>query len=114
LEDAEGQLAQASAIDGSISPQGTTIMNLPLPVLQPHLWNGRNNPYLYTLRVQIIKDGQRWDEVSRQIGIRSFHIEAGKGFFLNNKPYKLYGVCRHQDWWGSGNALTDSMQRVDM
>ena len=114
LEDADHQMVQAAAIDGQIAPQGVTTMVIPIPVLQPHLWNGRKDPYLYTVRVEVEQDGRLLDAVSQPIGIRSFHLEAGKGFFLNGQPYRLYGVCRHQDWWGQGNALTDSMQRVDM
>ncbi len=114
LRDEGGQMVQASTIESSVSSQGITTVELPLPVMQPHLWDGRKDPYLYSVDVRIEKDEKLLDEVSQPLGIRSFHIEPGKGFFLNGEPYRLYGVCRHQDWWGYGNALTDSMQRVDM
>lgn len=114
LKDADGEMVQASAIESSVSPQGITTVELPIPILHPHLWNGREDPYLYSVVVQIEKAGRIIDEVTQPLGIHSYYIEPGKGFFLNGKPYRLYGVCRHQDWWRHGNALTDSMQRVDM
>src|SRR5699024_1896845 len=113
-ENMEGKKVQASSINSRVSPQGITVVNIPMIVNQPHLWNGRKDPYLYAVHVQVIKDGQVIDDVKAPLGIRSFHIEDGHKFYLNGELYPLYGVCRHQDWWGHGNALTDSMQRVDM
>ncbi len=114
LKDEKGREVQASAIDSKVSPQGVTNVQIPIPVMHPHLWNGKKDPYLYSVHVKVLKEGKLVDEVTQPLGIRSFHIEPGKGFYLNGKPYRLYGVARHQDWWKQGNALTDSMQRVDM
>ena len=41
-------------------------------------------------------------------------LHANKGFFLNGKPYKLRGICRHQDQKPIGVALTDEIHRRDM
>lgn len=41
------------------------------------------------------------------MGLRHYEIVAGKGFYLNGRKYPMYGVTRHQDWWGQGSALTD-------
>lgn len=114
LDNEKGAFVQSSAIESEVSPQGITTVEIPIPVLHPHLWNGREDPYLYSVKVEITQGDKLLDEVTQPLGIRSFHIEPGKGFYLNGNPYRLYGVCRHQDWWGYGNALTDSMQRVDM
>ncbi|TAN10948.1 MAG: beta-galactosidase [Chitinophagaceae bacterium] len=114
LDNEKGAFVQSSAIESEVSPQGITTVEIPIPVLHPHLWNGREDPYLYSVKVEITQGDKLLDEVTQPLGIRSFHIEPGKGFYLNEKPYRLYGVCRHQDWWGYGNALTGSMQRVDM
>ncbi|MGH2642740.1 MAG: glycoside hydrolase family 2 protein, partial [Chitinophagaceae bacterium] len=114
LDNEKGEFMQASAIESEVSPQGVTVLEIPIPVLHPHLWNGRDDPYLYAVKVEVLQGDSLLDEVTQPLGIRSFHIEPGKGFYLNGKPYRLYGVCRSQDWWGYGNALTDSMQKVDM
>ncbi len=80
----------------------------------PHLWNGRMDPYLYTARATLIVDGEGVDEVSTRFGIRSFRIDAQKGFILNGKEYPLRGVSRHQDRPGIGNALLKEHHREDV
>ena len=81
----------------------------------PHLWDGVNDPYLYTIILQIqTADGTVVDEVKGRFGVRSFSIDPDKGFFLNGRAYPLRGVSRHQDRKGIGNALTDDMHREDM
>ena len=52
--------------------------------------------------------------MSCRFGVRSFHIDADRGFFLNGRSYPLRGVSRHQDRKGIGNALTPEMHREDM
>ena len=80
----------------------------------PHLWNGVKDPYLYTCVVRLLQDGQPVDEVTTKVGLRSFSVDAKKGFFLNGKPYPLHGVSRHQDRKGLGNAITREMHDEDM
>ena len=85
-----------------------------LTLQNPHLWNGVKDPYLYTCVVRLMQDGQPVDEVTTKVGIRSFSVDAKKGFFLNGKPYPLHGVSRHQDRKGLGNAITREMHDEDM
>ena len=80
----------------------------------PHLWNGVKDPYLYTCIVRLMQEGKPVDEVTTKVGIRSFSVDAKKGFFLNGKPYPLHGVSRHQDRKGLGNAITREMHDEDM
>ena len=82
----------------------------------PHLWNGIKDPYLYTAKAFLVDDesGEKYDEVEARFGIRTFKADAQHGFFLNGKPYPLYGVSRHQDRKGIGNALTKEMHEEDM
>lgn len=53
------------------------------------------------------------DQSSHPAGFRWFRFDADQGFFLNGKPYKLRGICRHQDQKPVGVALTDEMHRRD-
>ncbi|MBE6555897.1 MAG: glycoside hydrolase family 2 protein [Ruminococcaceae bacterium] len=76
-----------------------------LTVEQPHLWQGKQDPYLYRATVELILYGDVLDRVSLRFGCRSFHIDPDRGFFLNGKHYPLRGVSRHQDRLGIGNAL---------
>ena len=79
-----------------------------------HLWHGIEDPYLYTCEATLSVDDKVVDFVSCRFGVRSFRVDAQKGFFLNGKEYPLRGVCRHQDWKGIGNAITKEHHDTDM
>ncbi|MGN0115641.1 MAG: glycoside hydrolase family 2 TIM barrel-domain containing protein, partial [Acutalibacteraceae bacterium] len=81
---------------------------------QPHLWNGVKDPYLYTAKATIIRDGEPLDSVSARFGCRSFEIDPQRGFILNGREYPLRGVSRHQDRAGFGNALSPEHHIEDM
>ncbi len=78
------------------------------------LWNGRKNPYLYSLKAQILNGNNIVDEVLIKFGCRSFEIDPERGFILNGEEYPLRGVSRHQDRWGIGNALLPEHHKEDM
>lgn len=106
IMDAQGTLLKADT--GSDAPKTTfTIENV-------HLWNGRKDPYLYTVKASLICDGTILDEVSARFGCRSYSIDPERGFILNGDPYPLRGVSRHQDRPVIGNALTPEHHREDM
>ncbi|MBR3840683.1 MAG: hypothetical protein IKM20_06070, partial [Erysipelotrichales bacterium] len=69
------------------------------------LWHARKNPYLYSLKVELVEEGKVLDTVNTRFGCRTFKIDPEKGFILNGESYPLHGVSRHQDRWGIGNAL---------
>ena len=86
----------------------------PLLVPDVRLWNGRIDPYLYTVKAELISGGKTVDEISVRIGFRTFSVDPKRGFVLNGKDYPLRGVCRHQDRLGMGNALTRKEHKEDM
>ena len=77
-------------------------------VHQAHLWQGVDDPYLYRVIASLVRHNEVIDEVSCLLGIREFHVDPQKGFFLNGKSMPLRGVSRHQDKLGLGNALTEA------
>ena len=80
-----------------------------------HLWDGREDPYLYTAVARIVdEDGSVLDEVSSRFGFRTFSFDSKKGFFLNGRSYPLRGVSRHQDRLGKGNAISREDHIEDM
>ncbi len=85
-----------------------------LELLNAHLWNGRQDPYLYTATVELCEDGKVIDNVSARFGCRTFKVDAENGFILNGKEYPLRGVSRHQDRWGIGNALLPEHHEEDI
>lgn len=78
------------------------------------LWDGIENPYLYTAKAALLSDGEEVDRIEKRFGFRSFSIDPEKGFILNGRVYPLRGVCRHQDRPGIGNALTRAMHEEDI
>lgn len=76
----------------------------------PLLWSVEK-PGLYKLKVQIEKGGRVVDEIITTFGIRSFHFDKDKGFFLNNQPLKLQGVCMHHDLGALGAAFNKEAAR---
>ncbi len=78
------------------------------------LWNGKADPYLYTARASIVRDGEKIDTVSTRFGCRSFRVDANGGFILNGNRYCLRGVSRHQDRAEIGNALLPEHHEEDM
>ena len=79
----------------------------------PHLWDGKADPYLYKAVVTLVKDGKEIDRVEENIGLRYFHVDREKGFFLNGQHLKLHGVSRHQDWDGLASALKEENHLTD-
>ncbi len=80
----------------------------------PVLWNGIENPYLYTLKCEIINGAAVLDCVSFKVGFRTIETDSEKGCFLNGKHIKLKGVSRHQDRENMGNAITEREHREDL
>ena len=85
-----------------------------IKIYDVHLWQGIENPYLYTCEAELTVDGIVTDKVKTNFGVRSYYVDAQKGFFLNGKPYVLRGVCRHQDRKGLGNALSPEHHEQDI
>lgn len=83
-------------------------------ISSPHLWNGRADPYLYTVEVEV-KDGSTvTDALSQPLGFRYFRVDADDGFFLNGNYLDLHGVNRHQDRKNKGWAISRADHDEDM
>lgn len=86
-----------------------------LAIPQVHLWNGRSDPHLYRLTVELIEaDGTALDARSAAFGCRTVAVDAERGFLLNGRPYPLRGVSRHQDRPGVGSAIAPADHEEDM
>lgn len=102
-----------------LDAQGNTVAegdgaDTTLHMEKAHRWHGVEDPYLYQCRVQVVVDHEVTDALTIPFGVRSFKTDPQKGFFLNDKPYPLHGVSRHQDRKGVGNAITRAMHDEDM
>ena len=79
-----------------------------------HLWNGRRDPFLYTLEAVLTDNKTELDSRNVKFGCRYFEIDPERGFILNGKEYPLRGVSRHQDRPEIGNALLPEHHKEDL
>lgn len=100
----------------NVNLSGNEVMQqeLTFEIDQPHLWNGRQDPFLHQAEVTLFRNGQMVDRVTQPLGLRFYRIDPDKGFFLNGKHLPLQGVCRHQDRSEVGNALRPQHHEEDV
>jgi len=108
----DSNLRKEADVNPNVTHDGQ--VKIPFEMKKPHLWNGQKDPYLYTVKTQLVKNGAVVDEVSQPLGLRFFHVDPEKGFFLNGEHLQLKGVCRHQDRPGLGNAVSDVHHEEDV
>jgi acyl dehydratase len=104
LLDTRGQAVATAKQLVTVKPRANGTASLTLPIKNPALWSA-DQPNLYRLRVRLAVQGQPADEVTEEVGVRSLRFDADKGFFLNEQPTKLRGVCIHDDAGALGVAV---------
>ncbi len=112
LLDAEGNIvAKANDSGAFIEAKATAhLKNIKMNIDRPHLWDIAD-PYLYTVRTEILAGGETVDTYLTRTGIRRAEFTADKGFFLNGRNIKLKGVNMHQDHAGVGSAMPEALMR---
>lgn len=94
-------------------------MQFTATIQNPHLWNGKLDPHLYTITMEIYHNGELYHRYQRPYGLRYYSYvindtsilgngDPYTGFLLNGSPYLLRGVCMHDDIAGKANALNDA------
>lgn len=74
-----------------------------IPVKAPAKWDAEH-PNLYKLYCVLRKGEKQVETVTRRIGFRQVEVR-GNQIFVNNKPVKLRGICRHEAHPLMGRAL---------
>ena len=109
LVDAAGRVVVSTEQAITLAPVDTAPYYLRLTLPQPHLWNGRKDPYLYQAVMELrTPDRALVDRVEQPLGLRYYSVDPDKGFFLNGQPYHLHGVNRHQDFMNKGWAISEA------
>ena len=99
------------AVDITVNGETKTVEHTAEFVIENvHLWDGIDDPYLYTATAKLSSG----DQVSTRFGCRVFGFDPEKGFLLNGRSYPLRGVSRHQDKKEKGNALSYADHAADM
>ena len=73
-------------------------------ISNPKLWSP-DSPSLYTSVTEVKVDGKVVDRYETVFGLRTFRWDSATGFYLNDKPLKIKGVCLHHDLGCLGAAV---------
>jgi beta-galactosidase len=87
-----------------VSPGATADLDDDVTIAKPDRWD-LNHPVLYTVHATLLHDGKAVDDEDVPFGVREFHFDADKGFFLNGVHHKIYGVALHTDGGAVGTAV---------
>lgn len=101
VKDADGKTVKTIGKKVHIAAGGYSEVSKVFKLRKPHLWNGKKDPYLYTIFVDAGEDSAQG-----RTGFRFYSLDREKGFFLNGNPYPLRGVAMHQDTDGKASALS--------
>jgi len=113
----EGQAVRYTLLraDGTVLGCHTTAAKMvDFKIQNVRLWDGKRDPYLYTMTAELVEGESVLDMVSTRFGVRSFSVDPERGFILNGREYPLRGVARHQDRIGFGNALSRAHHEEDI
>jgi len=112
IKDASGRLVKTLKQSKAVVNYSLFTLHYSLP--SPHLWSPED-PYLYTVELQVMDGKKSLDGGIVRMGIRKAEFRGKDGFWLNGKPYhQLVGGNRHQDFAYVGNAVPNSQQWRDV
>ena len=114
ITDAVGKIVHQGKKEILVNASETKDTNHSVVISKPHLWNGLKDPYLYTVQILVKKGRKIIDEITQPLGLRYYHTDPEKGFFLNGEHLKIKGVSRHQDFAKVGSALSEKHHMLDM
>jgi beta-galactosidase len=81
-----------------------------LAVTKPQRWS-IETPMQYTVRSEVVVEGEVVDTVDTRFGFRTLRFDSNLGFFINDQPVKMKGVCLHHDLGPLGAAVNVSAMR---
>ena len=115
VQDTTGQTVAQAQQEQTIQANTNASFTHQLTIEQPHLWQGRRDPYLYQTVVRLQNEaGEVLEESIQPLGLRYFRLDADSGFFLNGEYLDLQAVNRHQDRAGKGSAVSKADMQEDL
>lgn len=82
-------------------------------ISHPHLWDVED-PNLYKVEIELLKNGEVLDKVTETFGFRWFEFKKNGPFYLNGRRLLLRGTHRHEEHAGYGAAMPNQLHRRDM
>ena len=102
--DATGKVVQTATSNQTI-PEGKAVeFNQDIKVSNPKLWD-IEQPNLYKAVSKLLSGQTVLDDQTTTFGIKTSRFDAATGFWLNDKNYKIKGVCLHHDGGAVGAAV---------
>ncbi|MCI8388686.1 MAG: glycoside hydrolase family 2 protein [Clostridiales bacterium] len=86
-------------------------ISLEMFIDEPKLWDC-DAPNLYNAIIRIFDGETEIDTYKTRFGFRTLRFDPNHGFFLNEQPTKIKGVCCHEDYGLQGKAISDSVKRL--
>jgi beta-galactosidase len=109
LRDAAGRIVATARQAVALPARGVMPVELDAVLAAPHLWQGVDDPYLYTSEVTVASSTKELDRVDDEVGVRTVRIDADRGLLLNGRPYRVHGVNVHLTYApGKGTAVSDA------
>ncbi|WP_093287783.1 glycoside hydrolase family 2 TIM barrel-domain containing protein [Verrucomicrobium sp. GAS474] len=105
-----GKISTNETVESRATKTATGLITLSFP----HPWNGRNDPYLYTATIRVLRDQKVVDEITQALGLRTLAYSKTDGILLNGVPYPIHGVNRHQDLRDKGWAMSPEDEERDV
>lgn len=109
----EGKRVEDARTELNIPAGQTTPVEQVLSIRRPHRWSGRADPFVYRVVVRVKRGGKVVDTIEQPLGLRTVAIAEDRGFLLNENPYPVHGVNRHQDARDKAWALSDADHEQD-
>jgi beta-galactosidase len=104
IYDASGaKVASDTTAASSVAAGATAALSQSLTVANPHLWS-TETPYLYQVKLTLQAGTSTVDTYVVPVGLRSYNFDAAKGFSLNGKTMKIWGMAMHHDLGAIGSA----------
>ncbi|MHC4158589.1 MAG: glycoside hydrolase family 2 TIM barrel-domain containing protein, partial [Planctomycetota bacterium] len=95
----------------AIKARQITKQTIEIPVAGVKKWDAEH-PNLYILSCQLQTTDKSLETVRNLFGFRQVEVR-GRELFVNNKPVKLHGICRHEVHPLRGRSLTPELCRKD-
>ncbi|MBO4370337.1 MAG: glycoside hydrolase family 2 protein [Paludibacteraceae bacterium] len=114
LEDASGKVVCSTDTTFEVAAWNEPEVLLNWNVKRPHLYQGKSDPYMYREISELYVNGQLKDTDCQPVGLRSMRIDPANGFYLNGQPYRLYGVCLHEEMPHKGRAVSDEDRKLSV
>ncbi|MGI6280004.1 MAG: glycoside hydrolase family 2 TIM barrel-domain containing protein, partial [Acutalibacteraceae bacterium] len=108
--DADGRTVAVCEAGGTVTEKDKKTFKYSFLVESPKLWSP-DSPNQYTMRTSVYNGKALCDVYDVKFGFRTLKIDPKKGLFINDKHYKIKGLCGHADCGLTGKAVPDNIHR---